>query len=88
MEDCDFEVRFDYILESTPELISEQGSGIFIMQDLNLTIRATPFVKDNFFQLDLADIIIEVSDFELTFKGGDVAFLIDNYADTLKEFVR
>jgi len=88
LEDCDFEVRFDYILESTPELISEKGSGLFTMQDLNLTVKATPFVKDNFFQFDLADVIIEMSDFELTFKGGDVAFLIDNYADTLKEFVR
>jgi len=88
LEDCDFEVRFDYILESIPELISEKGSGLFTMEDLNLTVKATPFVKDNFFQFDLADVIIEVSDFELIFKGGDVAFLIDNYADTLKEFVR
>ena len=31
---------------------------------------------------------IEVSDFDLTFKGGDVAFLIDNFNDTLKEFVK
>ena len=29
-----------------------------------------------------------MSDFNLTFKGGDIAFLIDNFSDTLKEFVR
>lgn len=29
-----------------------------------------------------------MSDFNLTFKGGDVAFLIDNFSDALKEFVR
>lgn len=88
LEDCDFEVHFDYILESDPELISERGSGVFAMNDLNLTIKASPLVKNNFFQFDLADVIIEMSDFELTYKGGDVAFLIDNYSDTLKEFVR
>lgn len=32
--------------------------------------------------------IIDMSDFNLTYKGGDVAFLIDNFSDTLKEFVR
>ena len=88
LEDCDFEVHFDYILETTPELVSERGSGVFEMQDLNLTVKASPFVKDNFFQFELADVIIDMSDFNLTFKGGDVAFLIDNFSDTLKEFVR
>jgi hypothetical protein len=88
LEDCDFEVEFDYILETTPELVSERGSGVFEMQDLNLTVKASPFVKNNFFQFDLADVIIDMSDFNLTFKGGDVAFLIDNFSDTLKEFVR
>ena len=29
-----------------------------------------------------------MSDFNLTFTGGDIAFLIDNFSDTLKEFVR
>ena len=29
-----------------------------------------------------------MSDFDLIYKGGDVAFLIDNFSDTLKEFVR
>jgi hypothetical protein len=33
-------------------------------------------------------VIIDMSDFNLTFKGGDIAFLIDNFSDTLKEFVR
>jgi hypothetical protein len=88
LEDCDFEVNFDYILETTPELVSEHGSGVFEMQDLNLTVKASPFVKDNFFQFELADVIIDMSDFNLTFKGGDIAFLIDNFSDTLKEFVR
>ena len=88
LEDCDFEVHFDYILETTPERVSERGSGVFEMQDLNLTVKASPFVKDNFFQFELADVIIDMSDFNLTFKGGDVAFLIDNFSDTLKEFVR
>ena len=88
LEDCDFEIHFDYILETTPELVSERGSGVFEMQDLNLTVKASPFVKDNFFQFDLADVIIDMSDFNLTFKGGDIAFLIDNFSDTLKEFVR
>jgi hypothetical protein len=49
LEDCDFEIHFDYILETTPELVSERGSGVFEMQDLNLTVKASPFVKDNFF---------------------------------------
>ncbi len=42
LEDCDFEMTFDYTLESSPELISERGSGVFVMQDLNLTVKATP----------------------------------------------
>ena len=25
LEDCDFEIHFDYILETTPELVSERG---------------------------------------------------------------
>lgn len=49
LEDCDFEIQFDYILETTPELVSERGSGVFVMEDLNLTVKASPFVKDNFF---------------------------------------
>ena len=42
LEDCDFEMTFDCTLESSPELISERGSGVFVMQDLNLTVKATP----------------------------------------------
>ena len=49
LEDCDFDVRFDYILETTPELVSERGSGFFSMTDLNLTVKASPMVKNNFF---------------------------------------
>lgn len=29
-----------------------------------------------------------MSDFDIIYKGGDVAFLFDNFSDTLKEFVR
>ena len=83
-----FHFDFDYHVYSEPELVNDQGTGQAYFKELNISIQANPKDRDGRFQIDFDTINFNCTDFGLNLNGRDLAFVVNNFADLIEEFVR
>ena len=84
-----FELRFNYSVRTDPELLTDQGCAVAWLRDLNLTLSASPRpLYNDFFQFELDEVKIDMDDFGLDLKGGDLQLVAAYFEDALKQFIR
>ena len=81
-------MKFDYMIDTLPELVNEFGVGMGALRNLTIEVTAAPRVVNKFFQFDLKDINIQVEDFQLTLLGGDLSIAFNAVFESVKEFVK
>ena len=64
-------------------MINDKGNGEVFFKELNANIKASPYNRDGMLQLDFDEIELNMEYFGLNMNGGDIAFIINTFTDSL-----